>query len=1434
MGLFRHFHRHPMSSPDRLRGCLNKPNNRPRSSPTIISSESPCREANDLPNMIPTNNPTSTSPSRHEVLKIVQLMKTFKSRRLLYKGTKVSCPVDNCQSLSKDLEEHIRKVHRTNLDPLIAYDYGFFVCGCGITLRDLRRHGKRANCKQIRLSPTLQISPSAPARREDNPQIGLTGIVYHASVALWTAQQSSLPSSSVLVGFQSLVSLPEPKMPQTIAQSSALRKTFEVLCQDYLDQPSCLSMFRLLALPKLSLASGVRDDTESLNWVRAYPYDLSSEDIRQCFERMKPSPHLSRHKRSMTSQVRHLMNNHKTTQAAELFRDSLPMAPPTEETLEKLKLLHPHEDAPNPTWDPTSLDPQPPILSISKEAVNKAIRELKHPTSGGVSSFNSTLVRTLSSLPCFQALIQYLAERLASGSFPHREMLLSCKLIALQKPNNGVRPIAMGEVFYKLAAISFLNSKPIYDLPSYQFGVGTPYGVEPLLHIFEELCPDWALLSIDLKNAFNSVNRQWIWDCLIQTCPHLLFPFSSLYGTWSTLYFGKWKIYSKTGVKQGDPFGPLLFSLAYSMVLKQIQPDPNCPCPILAYLDDTYLFAPEESVHEFTTQITNVYRQLESSIGLHLRTDKTTVTLPGDFARRGIAVLGSHVGGEADEFLKLRLVKWKEKTDALLQLHPADAIYLLRCHFIPELVHLQRTLRVDASAWNTVTEIVNSFIITILHQAGSPLFDPRRLPLPIKMGGLGFGYCGALRTYAVKVSQAQVYEYILTTGLGKGLKFRDIDPDLKGITQQTITRRAYASTRRELRITDAQRFPNQSALDRTARRIHFADLKSPLAYRWLLDPLICKSKPPSAQQFAYALAIHLRATWPLCQLCHCPNVEYYHLENCGNITSIRIRRHDAIRDFIVSLCEEARVKVKVEPTDRTPDSQLRADLTILDEPFPTIDFAIPSCASQFRRFSLLSQVSLLDLLRYHTTRKLEKYDSCLWVGPFIPIVISTMGSTTPSCHKWLSSWGRRLRAQSTLFRGVSLILAKFRALIALRASRGIPPRNPGTYRDRDHTTLTCVVPALPNQMVSKKNQAKDKGSSEQAANSLVELLSSNPELMAQAVAAVNAQSKTDNKSNRAEPYRPVPPSDRKRNKGKKGSSGTAVARVKIPKAYKAKGSKHISNVQSYGTGNKGGRPRRSTRPSPTHKTNGEAHHPFPAPFSDPSTWPEPKGPKLIIDKSSKEFGWEICPICNQAYKSVSIHLGKKHSHGLIPVNNRSCKMIYDLGLELCHCGHICNKAWGHYHGSRSKGYKRCIAYPAVLQKDSYPPDGIAAPQWTKETPQYPDDVKLLLIDEEVESVCEEGVGYREDFERVVSEAPSDQTPESEGNIEATEEVDTGADENVEQEEEDDDDDSLLASPEKKDPPPPAEPVKLRRSPRKTPFLGRTLPPAKKQKRDAGK
>ena len=191
-------------------------------------------------------------------------------------------------------------------------------------------------------------------------------------------------------------------------------------------------------------------------------------------------------------------------------------------------------------------------------------------------------------------MLQYLASKVLKGELEQKDMLLGSHLIPLQKENGKVRPIACGELFFRVisrAAVRQINFK----CSPYQLGVGTRNGVEPILEALRIKCRNREIIALDLKNAFNTIKRKLVLEEAKRLIPKLWRFIRWGYEDFTKLYLPDGSIMlSKSGVKQGDPISPLLFSIGYDVVLRKLRSRLNEngiqeSAMILAYLDDTYV-----------------------------------------------------------------------------------------------------------------------------------------------------------------------------------------------------------------------------------------------------------------------------------------------------------------------------------------------------------------------------------------------------------------------------------------------------------------------------------------------------------------------------------------------------------------------------------------------------------------------------------------------------------------------------------------------------------------------------------------------------------------------------------------------------------------------------------------------------------------------------
>jgi len=135
--------------------------------------------------------------------------------------------------------------------------------------------------------------------------------------------------------------------------------------------------------------------------------------------------------------------------------------------------------------------------------------------------------------------------------------------------------------------------------------------------------PDDDIMTLDFTNAFGLIDRSLILSVIKRDFPSLFPLVKSGYGDISTLLFGDIKVTSSTGVQQGDPAGPLLFSAALSEVQRWVFDELEAtgrqpPELVGSYLDDIVIGGYTGEVQQYV----ELLRQIGSTVGLVLNERK--------------------------------------------------------------------------------------------------------------------------------------------------------------------------------------------------------------------------------------------------------------------------------------------------------------------------------------------------------------------------------------------------------------------------------------------------------------------------------------------------------------------------------------------------------------------------------------------------------------------------------------------------------------------------------------------------------------------------------------------------------------------------------------------------------------------------------------------
>ncbi|KAL0208470.1 hypothetical protein P9112_011057 [Eukaryota sp. TZLM1-RC] len=375
------------------------------------------------------------------------------------------------------------------------------------------------------------------------------------------------------------------------------------------------------SVPAVAVVKGAENnvsDDQQLN-ASSVPSSSPSENSNFCCPFCKKDVADSRNGRKLL-----FCTNCKAVDTQSLFSSSL--ADANSDTLEKLQKLHPQENFKCSKPEVCPFWIENPITAIE---VLKAIQKLPKGKAAGPSGISFDLLKiACSSAPeIADDLAHYFQQLIVLKINPPFE-LLAGRLIALVKPGNGIkpdgiRPIAVGESLSRLlASIVFdrVKDKASTFLNPHQFGIKTIDGASVAAiasDTFFNAEENNFIFNLDFKNAFNSVKREAIFEVIKSDFPELSSFFYHFYGKESDLIFNSFGLKSSSGVKQGDPLGPLLFCLAIHKTLNIIkQKYPSIK--IVAYMDDISLIGSFDLLELVAQEIADSYE----NIGLHLNASK--------------------------------------------------------------------------------------------------------------------------------------------------------------------------------------------------------------------------------------------------------------------------------------------------------------------------------------------------------------------------------------------------------------------------------------------------------------------------------------------------------------------------------------------------------------------------------------------------------------------------------------------------------------------------------------------------------------------------------------------------------------------------------------------------------------------------------------------
>ena len=301
-----------------------------------------------------------------------------------------------------------------------------------------------------------------------------------------------------------------------------------------------------------------------------------------------------------------------------------------------------------------------------------------------------------------------------------------------------------------------------------QLGVKSPGGVEPAIFLLQDAIsgPNAAkirqIAALDLSNAFNSVTRTSIAAAVAKYAPAFYKATEWAYNKPSILVTNEGTVLaSAEGVRQGDPFGPLLFSLAFRPTIEALQ-NALPRATIVAYLDDVYILGKE------TEQLLPRAEEVLSASPFTLNRTKSSEKAVEALKTEGLRALGTYIGPlpARRAFLQGKIDALSRALDALRDLPKQYAILLLRSSIQLLLRHLLRQLDPAGlqDLWEQADKRIEATVLALASRGrGRSAGDLQKalIAIPVRKGGLGLPAHAELAQGLYRAARAAAEDLIL-------------------------------------------------------------------------------------------------------------------------------------------------------------------------------------------------------------------------------------------------------------------------------------------------------------------------------------------------------------------------------------------------------------------------------------------------------------------------------------------------------------------------------------------------------------------------------------------------------------------------------------------------------------------------------------------------
>ena len=831
----------------------------------------------------------------------------------------------------------------------------------------------------------------------------------------------------------------------------------EKLLRDTLEQRNPQAWARLLSFSYWCLQRPGKEQTET------EARSLATRVRRQVAEFMETDtlPELPRRPDFISNSSEEDRNLHLKKRVSAKFADgdirgavrelasSLGLAPNNETTINSLQLQHPPapDDLSMPT--PPDDDYAGPTVAVEDD-IRRAISSFPPGSAGGLDGLRPGHLKALLGRESGEAgarLLSRLTEftnMVLRGEVPDFVIttFFGASISALMKKDGGIRPIAVGNTLRRLATkvgVKPLSVRLGQELRPIQLGFSTKGGCEAAAHAARAYLTSCnhrrVLLKIDMRNAFNCIRRDTFLTAARNRAPGAFRLLWQAYSQPTDLYYGEEVLQSSTGIQQGDPFGPALFSLGVDEVARTVESEFN-----VWYLDDATLGDTPEKVLQDVQRLINRLQ----AIGLEVNDRKCELTILDHSPQESVhtesrfrlvlpnvrivpisqcTLLGAPLSEEGiPEALRVKLSDLERMITRLEQIDSHQAFILLKNSFsIPKLQYVLRSSPAyqhgeclsgfDLALREAVTRVTNVPLDNVSWNQAA---------LPVSHGGLGFRRAGdiALPAFISSMhSVSNLVEAVLSDvnivadteelqGAVELWRERGGDPlSLEG--QDKSKQKVW-----DLPLVERTLNGLLAAADQTvrARLLAASCRESGLWLHAVPVPSLGTQLDPETLRISVALRVGAK----ICQQhpCRCgQRMDELGLHGLScRYSAGRFPRHAALNDIVKRSLQRAGLPSVLEPLGLDRGDGKRPDgITIF--PFKNGKSLCwdSTCVDTYAETHLIgSAISAGSAATEAETRKRRKYGALLQQFLFEPIALETSGVYGESTARIVKEIGRRL------------------------------------------------------------------------------------------------------------------------------------------------------------------------------------------------------------------------------------------------------------------------------------------------------------------------------------------------------------------------------------------------------------------------------------------